>query len=113
MVSTGMASRESSITRAAVRAAVRAAGTLPSVCSDAGASRVGDHADVMVYNMDELGLLYDKPKFANDFPGGEKRLVQYPTGMRYILVNGNVTFQENECTGALPGKLLRSYDQIG
>ncbi len=78
-----------------------------------GTLRVGDYADVMVYNQDELGLLYDKPKFATDFPGGEKRLVQYPTGMRYILVNGNVTFQDNECTGALPGKLLRSYDQIG
>ena len=78
-----------------------------------GTLRIGDFADVMVYNQDELGFLYDKPQFATDFPGGEKRLVQYPTGMRYILVNGNVTFQENECTGALPGKLLRSYDQIG
>ena len=78
-----------------------------------GTLRVGDYADVMIYNMDELGLLYDKPKFATDFPGGEKRLVQMPTGIRYILVNGAVTFQENECTGALPGTLLRSYDQVG
>ena len=78
-----------------------------------GTLRIGDYADVMIYNMDELGLLYDKPQFATDFPGGEKRLVQMPTGIRYILVNGAVTFQENECTGALPGKLLRSYDQIG
>ena len=78
-----------------------------------GTLRVGDFADIMIYNMDELGLLYDKPQFATDFPGGEKRLVQMPTGIRYILVNGTVTFQENECTGALPGKLLRSYDQIG
>ena len=78
-----------------------------------GTLRVGDFADVMVYNMDELGLLYDKPQFANDFPGGEKRLVQMPTGIRYILVNGAVTFEENQCTGALPGTLLRSYDQIG
>jgi len=78
-----------------------------------GTLRIGDFADVMIYNMDELGLLYDKPQFATDFPGGEKRLVQMPTGIRYVVVNGNVTFQENECTGALPGKLLRSYDQIG
>ena len=78
-----------------------------------GTLRVGDFADIMVYNMDELGLLYDKPQFATDFPGGEKRLVQMPTGMRYILVNGTLTFQENECTGALPGTLMRSYDQIG
>ena len=31
----------------------------------------------------------------------------------YILVNGGVTFQENQCTGSLPGKLLRSYDMVG
>ena len=89
---------------------------LPAWFSDMknrGTLRVGDFADVMVYNMDELGLLYDKPQFATDFPGGEKRLVQMPTGIRYILVNGTVTFQENECTNALPGKLLRSYDQVG
>jgi hypothetical protein len=24
-----------------------------------------------------------------------------------------VTFQENQCTGSLPGKLLRSYDMVG
>jgi N-acyl-D-aspartate/D-glutamate deacylase len=49
---------------------------------------------------------------ASDFPGGEWRRMQKPTGMRYILVNGAVTFENNECTGALPGKLLRSYDMI-
>ena len=89
---------------------------LPAWFSDMknrGTLRVGDFADVMVYNMDELGLLFDKPQFATDFPGGEKRLIQMPTGIRYILVNGTVTFQENECTNALPGKLLRSYDQVG
>ena len=39
--------------------------------------------------------------------------MQKPTGIRYILVNGTVTFVENECTGELPGKLLRSYDMVG
>ena len=89
---------------------------LPAWFSDMknrGTLRLGDFADIMVYNMDELGLLYDKPRFETDFPGGEKRLVQKPTGMRYIIVNGAVTFIDNECTGALPGKLLRSYDMIG
>jgi len=89
---------------------------LPAWFSDMknrGTLRVGDYADIMIYNMDELGLLYDKPRFETDFPGGEKRLVQKPTGMRYIIVNGAVTFINNECTGALPGKLLRSYDMIG
>ena len=78
-----------------------------------GTLRVGDWADIMIYDLDQLGYVYDKPTYASDFPGGEWRRVQKPTGMRYILVNGGVTFQENECTGALPGKLLRSYDMIG
>ena len=89
---------------------------LPAWFSDMknrGTLRVGDFADIMIYNMDELGLLYDKPRFETDFPGGEKRLVQKPTGIRYIVVNGTVTFVENECTNALPGKLLRSYDMVG
>ena len=89
---------------------------LPAWFSDMknrGTLRVGDFADIMIYNMDELGLLYDKPRFETDFPGGEKRLVQKPTGMRYIIVNGTVTFIDNECMSALPGKLLRSYDMVG
>ena len=89
---------------------------LPAWFSDMknrGTLRVGDYADIMIYNMDELGLLYDKPRFETDFPGGEKRLVQKPTRIRYIIVNGAVTFIDNECTGELPGKLLSSYDMIG
>ena len=37
---------------------------------DRGVLRVGAWADIMVYNIDELGFLYDKAVFANDFPGG-------------------------------------------
>ena len=79
---------------------------------DRGILRVGAWADIMVYDMAELGFLYDKPTYANDFPGGERRVVQKPTGLRYTIVNGGVTFEENLCTGALPGKLLRSYDMV-
>ena len=77
---------------------------------DRGTLRPGTWADIIVYNMDELGMLYEKPIFATDFPGGERRLIQKPTGLRYTIVNGGVTFEGNDCTGALPGKLLRSYD---
>ena len=80
--------------------------------NERGTLRVGNWADIMVYNQDELGYIYDKPVYANDFPGGERRLIQKPTGLRYTLVNGAVTFEGNECTGALPGKLLRSYDMV-
>jgi N-acyl-D-aspartate/D-glutamate deacylase len=77
-----------------------------------GTLRVGDWADIIVYNQEELGLESEKPVYANDFPGGERRLIQKPTGLRYTLVNGTVTFEGNDCTGALPGKLLRSYDMV-
>ena len=60
-----------------------------------------------------LGLLDNRPQFETDFPGGEKRLVRNPTGIHYIIVNGTATFAGNQCTGALPGKLLSSYDMVG
>jgi N-acyl-D-aspartate/D-glutamate deacylase len=30
----------------------------------------------------------------------------------HTIVNGAVTFEDGKCTGALPGKVLRSYDMI-
>jgi len=77
-----------------------------------GTLRVGDWADIMVYELDKLGYVYKKPAYAADFPGDEWRRIQKPTGIRYILVNGAVTFADNTCTHALPGKLLRSYEMI-
>ena len=79
---------------------------------DRGTLRVGNWADIIVYNQDELGFAYDRPQFANDFPGGERRLIQKPSGLRQTIVNGTVTFEGNDCTGALPGKLIRSYDMV-
>ena len=81
--------------------------------NDRGTLRVGAWADIMVYDMEKLGFLYDKFTYATDFPGGEKRVIQWPTGMRNVIVNGTVTFEDNKGTGALPGKLMRSYDMVG
>ena len=55
----------------------------------------------------------DRTFYANDLPGGERRLLQKAKGRRYTIVNGTVTFEESECTGALPGQLLRSCDMVG
>ncbi len=89
---------------------------LPAWFSDfknRGTLRAVDWADIIVYDLDELGFEYDKPMFDTDFPGGERRLIQKPTGLRYTIVNGTVTFEGNNCSGDLPGKLLRSYDMVG
>ena len=81
--------------------------------TDRGILREGLAADIIVYDLDKLGLQYDSPVYDNDFPGGERRIIQKAKGIRYTLVNGDVTFTEGTvCTGATPGKLLRSYDMV-
>jgi N-acyl-D-amino-acid deacylase len=80
---------------------------------DRGMLREGMAADIIVYDFDKLRVKYDSPIFVNDLPGGDRRLIQKAEGYRYTLVNGVVTFEDdNLCTGALPGKLLRSYDYV-
>ena len=82
--------------------------------TDRGILREGYAADIIVYDMDKLGLQYSSPVYATDFPGEERRLIQKAKGIRYTVVNGVVTFEEDTvCTGATPGKLLRSYDMVG
>jgi N-acyl-D-amino-acid deacylase len=78
---------------------------------DRGILREGMAADIVVYDLNSLAM--DEPRYAADFPGGARRLIQKAKGYRYTLVNGVVTFEDRQCTGALPGKLLRSYDMIG
>ena len=73
--------------------------------TDRGWIREGAPADIIVYDLDELHV--GEPERAWDFPAGAWRLVQKPRGYRYIMVNGEVTFRDGECTGATPGSLLR------
>ena len=75
---------------------------------DRGVLREGAAADVVVYAMEELDM---DPQWTgavtHDLPAGEWRRVQRAKGYKSILVNGQVTFDDGDCTGALPGKLLR------
>ncbi len=75
---------------------------------DRGVLREGAPADVVVYELESLDV---RPHWVgevvNDFPGGEWRRVQQADGYKAIMVNGEVTFEDGECTGATPGKLLR------
>jgi N-acyl-D-amino-acid deacylase len=75
---------------------------------DRGVLREGAAADVVVYDMDELAI--DPPwigDVVDDLPGGEWRRVQRAKGYDAIIVNGEVTFDHGQCTGATPGRLLR------
>ena len=72
---------------------------------DRGYIREGAPADIIVYDLD--GLRVTPTEIAHDFPGGEWRRVQRAEGYRWILVNGHVTLEDGEPTGAMTGKLLR------
>jgi N-acyl-D-aspartate/D-glutamate deacylase len=75
---------------------------------DRGTLREGAAADVVIYDMEELEI--DPPWIGaaeHDLPGGEWRRVQRAKGYQQIIVNGVVTFEDGECTGATPGQLLR------
>jgi N-acyl-D-aspartate/D-glutamate deacylase len=75
---------------------------------DRGVLREGWAADVVVYDLNGLGIEPDWiGEIVHDFPGGEWRRVQHAKGYHAIVVNGEVTFQDGQCTGALPGRLLR------
>ena len=65
----------------------------------------GMAADIIVYDPEIVDSL--PRERLNDYPGNEWRLVQKAIGYSQIIVNGEVTFRDGECTQATPGKLLR------
>jgi N-acyl-D-aspartate/D-glutamate deacylase len=81
--------------------------------TDRGFLREGAPADIIVYDM---GALKRTPEWEfevlHDLPANEWRVVQKAEGYRWTVVNGEVTFENGECTGATPGKLLRNR-QVG
>ena len=70
-----------------------------------GSLAEGMPADILVYDYEKLDSL--PAERAWDYPAGEWRLIQKATGYNYIIVNGEITFIDGECTQATPGKLLR------
>ena len=74
--------------------------------ADRGVLAPGAFADVNVIDLEALAL--PMPEYVYDFPGGAGRFVQRSRGYDATLVNGEVTVEGGEHTGALPGALLRS-----
>jgi N-acyl-D-aspartate/D-glutamate deacylase len=75
---------------------------------DRGWLREGMPADIVIYELEKLAV---RPmETIQDLPDGDWRRVQKADGYNYLIVNGQVTFEDGKCTGLLPGKMLRSYD---
>jgi N-acyl-D-aspartate/D-glutamate deacylase len=81
---------------------------VPARCAgffDRGTLVEGAPADIVIYDYEKLRVL--PQEVAHDLPGDEWRRVQRAEGYRYVLVNGEVTIENDLPTHARPGQLLR------
>jgi N-acyl-D-aspartate/D-glutamate deacylase len=73
--------------------------------SDRGALAPGMKADINLIEFDSLRL--HPPEMVFDLPANGRRFVQRADGYKFTIVSGEVTFQDGESTGAMPGKVVR------
>jgi N-acyl-D-aspartate/D-glutamate deacylase len=74
--------------------------------NDRGVLAVGMRADLNVMDLQRLAVL--EPYWANDLPTAAGRWLQHTEGYDYTVLRGVVTFQGDQHTGALPGRLVRN-----
>jgi N-acyl-D-aspartate/D-glutamate deacylase len=72
---------------------------------DRGVLAPGMKADLNVIDWERLSL--HAPEMVFDLPAGGRRLVQKVDGYRATICSGEVTFEQGEPTGAMPGRLVR------
>lgn len=79
---------------------------------DRGMLIEGAPADVVVYDPETIRRTpsWNVLERLHDQPAGEWRWAQRAEGLNYTLVNGQITFEGLECTGATPGELLLHSD---
>ena len=73
--------------------------------NDRGVIAAGYRADLNVIDFDSLSL--EDPHIVWDLPAGGKRLVQRARGYTATICRGEVTYENGEHTGAMPGRLIR------
>jgi N-acyl-D-amino-acid deacylase len=72
---------------------------------DRGTLTPGLKADVNLIDFNNLRL--HPPEMVFDLPADGRRFVQRADGYRSTIVSGEVTFENGEATGAMPGKDVR------
>jgi N-acyl-D-amino-acid deacylase len=73
---------------------------------DRGTLQVGKKADINIIDFDKLRLF--APEMVYDLPAGGRRLTQRCEGYIATLVAGQPIFENQQPTGALPGRLMRA-----
>ena len=71
---------------------------------DRGTLRPGMAADIVMYDYNTVNS--SESEIVHDLPANEWRRVQKAEGYKHIMVNGEVTFNDGECSGATSGSLL-------
>ena len=72
---------------------------------DRGVVAPGYRADLNVIEWERLAAL--RPEIRYDLPAGGKRFVQPADGYVATINGGEITYENGEPTGALPGRLIR------
>lgn len=72
---------------------------------DRGVLAVGKKADINVIDPERLGS--EAPHIVHDLPENARRFFQRQTGYEYTICAGEITLENDELTGALPGRLVR------
>lgn len=73
--------------------------------TDRGLVKEGMAADLLLFDADRIKPCV--PTVESDLPAGARRLVQKAEGIHMTMVNGQVTLEHGESTGAKPGEVLR------
>ncbi len=71
---------------------------------DRGTLRPGMAADIVIYDSETVAAA--ESEIVHDLPANEWRRVQRAEGYKHIMVNGEVTFADGQCSGATSGALL-------
>lgn len=77
---------------------------------DRGELVAGKRADVNVIDFERLDT--DAPHMVYDLPEGAKRFMQRPTGYVATICAGEVVLEDDELTGAMPGRLVRGAQAV-
>jgi N-acyl-D-aspartate/D-glutamate deacylase len=73
--------------------------------AERGVLREGWAADVVLFDPTRIDL--QRTELVHDLPGGAARLIQRPTGVEHVIVNGAVLVDRGQQTDARSGRVLR------
>ncbi len=68
----------------------------------------GKVADLVLFDIDRIAS--KRPEFTDDLPKGGRRLIAKSEGIEATFLAGTQLYDKDEHTGALPGRILRSYE---